>query len=81
MSYPFYTQVQKQSSQSLKCTVFSADDLREKVTEIATLNNQIRDQAQRREQELEDALQVSEKFHDFCSETMSNLRDYRLKIQ
>ncbi|XP_076088399.1 microtubule-actin cross-linking factor 1, isoforms 6/7-like isoform X5 [Mytilus galloprovincialis] len=53
------------------------EDLKQKVTEIATLNNQIRDQAQRRDQELDDALQVAEKFHDLCSETMSNLRDLK----
>lgn len=31
----------------------------------------------RREQELDDALQVAEKFNDLCSETMSNLRDLK----
>ncbi|KAK3083433.1 hypothetical protein FSP39_022457, partial [Pinctada imbricata] len=54
-----------------------AEDLKQKITELATLNNQIRDATQRREGELTGALKVSQRFFDLCNDTMSNLRDLK----
>jgi hypothetical protein len=41
------------------------------------LANQIKEGAQNREVALQDALEVAEKFHDLCGDTMSNLRDLK----
>ena len=48
-----------------------------KLTELATLHNQIRDATHRRDGELTSALQVAQKFFDLCNDTMSNLRDLK----
>ena len=51
--------------------------MKQKVTEIATLNNQIREGAFKRDRELMEAQQVSERFFDNCNDTMANLRDLK----
>ncbi|XP_021351801.1 dystonin-like isoform X4 [Mizuhopecten yessoensis] len=53
------------------------DDLKQKVTEIATLNNQIRDGSLKRDRALMEASQVADRFFDVCADTMSNLRDLK----
>lgn len=63
----------------VKIKLFSptAEDLKLKLTEIAALNNQIRECALKREKELTSAMKVAEKFFDSCNDTMSNLRDLK----
>lgn len=63
----------------VKVNLFSptAEDLKLKLTEIAALNNQIRESALKREKELTSAMKVAEKFFDSCNDTMSNLRDLK----
>ena len=55
----------------------SADDIKQKISELNGLANQIKEGAQSREGALQDALEVAEKFHDLCGDTMSNLRDLK----
>ncbi|KAL5005910.1 hypothetical protein ScPMuIL_017068 [Solemya velum] len=54
-----------------------AEDIRNKVAEIADLSRQIQDGTRQRDGALREALGVSEKFFDLCSDTMSNLRDLK----
>lgn len=56
---------------------FSAADIKQKISELNGLTNQIQEGAQGREAALQDALEVAEKFHDLCADTMGNLRDLK----
>lgn len=54
-----------------------AEDIRNKASEIADLSRHIQDGTRQRDGALREALGVSEKFFDLCSDTMSNLRDLK----
>ncbi|XP_053386476.1 dystonin-like isoform X4 [Mercenaria mercenaria] len=54
-----------------------AADIKQKISELNGLANQIKEGAQSREGALQDALEVAEKFHDLCGDTMGNLRDLK----
>jgi hypothetical protein len=54
-----------------------AEDLKQKLAEIVSVNNQTREGALQRERELTSAMKVAEKFFDSCNDTMSNLKDLK----
>ena len=58
-------------------TMFLAEDIKQKISELNGLANEIQDGAVSRDAALTEALDVSEKFHDLCGEVMSNLRDLK----
>ena len=60
--------------------IISAADIKQKISELNGLANEIKDGAQKREGALQDALVVSEKFYDLCGEVMSDLRDLKDNI-
>lgn len=73
-------QILKHSIQNniwLSSIVFIAADIKQKISELNGLANEIKDGAQSRDAALTEALEVSEKFHDLCGEVMSNLRDLK----
>ncbi|WAR10224.1 DYST-like protein, partial [Mya arenaria] len=54
-----------------------ADDIKQKISELNGLANDIADGAAGRETALQEALDVADRFHDLCGEVMTSLRDLK----